>query len=399
MESLESVLAKNKSLLGENYENLGKTVGKGLFQKKILIAYHGEKKGWEVVKFNLFKQFFRKYFGFYHATHLKHVVKFWDKYKIGQKDTDPVLGKRLSELWQKTYPTQELPTFNLFFSNKEKVSLENIDLFVFAEKHTKQSHRKFIAEIINQYYRPGDLILVEESNEKPIEQKECAQLKFVKPGCSVKGWDITKNLYKNTKPIQMFKELQSLCTLFPDRFPKSKAFTKQQKEQIIKELPTLLKEIDPHLSYFLDKKEKEKLKKDAFENIKTLIENGSVGKPVALKYVLLHQLATKEMQAKAEKWKYRNATLEDSRKVREARNQRDALLAKTIEENSAPGRRLFVIAGALHLAKSSKASKNIEQVTKALKKHNFVLTVPRRIGEKFHFTQLNPDYIKVQNPF
>ena len=107
-------LFSDKKLLGQNYEMLGKNVGKDLRKQKVFISYEGKK--WNVVKLNLIQQLLRKVFGFYKSTHLEHVIKHWAKYKVEKTeykvektDYDQVLDQKLRTLWKKTYPKKELP--------------------------------------------------------------------------------------------------------------------------------------------------------------------------------------------------------------------------------------------------------------------------------------------------
>lgn len=396
MESLEGALSKNKALLGDNYEKLGATTGKGLFRRKVMLAYKGKEKGWEIVKLNLIQQLFRK-IGFYKSTHLNRVFNYWNKHKIGIQNFDKPLEKRLTTLWQKTYPKKPIPAFAQYFSNNKEVSLDNVDLFLFGEQHTKASHRKFIGEVINHYYRPGDLILVESDSGEQIEQKDCDQLKFVNPGCEVKGWDLKKDQYQQTKPIVTLHKIENLCSAF------SSNFIPESKEKIFKELDSFISEVDPLLSFFVpNSNDRSKTLKQAQETITALIRNGTIKSSAELEFAALELMLPKKIYEKAEKLKHKYSTAEDLKKMKEQVAERNTLLAKTIEENCRPGRRIFVVAGAAHLAQlkmPKNLQTNIDLVKTAIKKHNFVLATPSVVERKFKLTALNPDYVKIPNPF
>ena len=137
---------------------------------------------------------------------------------------------------------------------------------LFAEQHGKSANSKLIGDIINKYYQPGDLILVEESNEKPLNVEDCAQLKHVKSGCLVKGWDVNeKGCWSKSKPIQVFNDLFKVCDSYIDKFPKDSEFTNKEIELVENNIDSLLKEIDPHFKFLIpDVVEKRRKDKEGF---------------------------------------------------------------------------------------------------------------------------------------
>lgn len=404
MENLHQTFTDNKVLLGPNWENLGQTVGKGLTQKKILLSYSSSEKQWNIVKLNLFQQFIRKFFGFYKDTHLKHVIQFWRNHKVGKKNFDQVLDRKLIDLWQKTYPKKKLPSFAHYYSNQKDISLNNVELFLFGEKHTKTSHSKFIGEVINQYYRPGDLILVEQRGDKPISVKTCGQLKYVRRRCLVKGWDpLTRKdeIFEVTKPVKLARKIQQSCRNFLDQFPRKGKFSPKDLNNIEKAIDPFIKEIEPHFGFFFDKTQEKEQIRSELRKIKNLVHQGSVKNSEQLKNEILQAL--KPLHAKANKMKYHYMTREGVKIVDETVGMRNAALAKAIQENCKPGRRVFVIAGALHLCISNtrnrKLQTNIGLVKEAIKRHNFILATPKKMGKRLNIKASNPDFVKIANPF
>ena len=94
--------------------------------------------------------------------------------------------------------------------------------------------------------------------------------------------------------------------------------------------------------------------------------------------------------------KYRFGTAEINKEIHKTMGMRNELLAKAIEENRAPNRRLFVIAGGLHLFKiDSKHQQKIGKVKEAIKKHPFVIVAPSKMQKHFETLDHNPDYKKI----
>lgn len=400
MENLDLTLGKNRQLLGSNYENLGRSVGRGFGKRKIFLSYNRQEKSWKIVKFNIIQLIVRK-FGFYKSTHLKNVVYHWERHKLSYKPFDKTLEKRFQTLWQKTYPKKLPLSFALYFSNQKEVKLDSVNLILFAEKHTKHSHRKFIGEVINQFYRPGDIILVEQSDKEDLKMQNCGQLKYVKRKCIVKGWDPLQRkseIFDATPPAEKKKELEEILAKFLIQFPKKKRFTNEDYQKIENSIDLLIKDLTPYLKYFHSKREEIEKTIAALSSIKNLAKE----KKILRRNQLLKETsnALERTFILADKMRYRHFTPKGRAIVRETVAERNAALAKAILENSQPGKRVFVIAGALHLvAARSKLQANLKLVKDAMSKHNFVLAIPKQLGKKRQTKKFNPEYFRIANPF
>lgn len=103
MINLSTCLQSQIGTIGNDCENIGKTEGRGLFSKKVMLAYERD-KGWQCVKLNLPQLFLRKAFGLYHSTHLDTVARATNR--TLDKSSEPLVSKfdsKIHDIWSKSY--------------------------------------------------------------------------------------------------------------------------------------------------------------------------------------------------------------------------------------------------------------------------------------------------------
>ena len=134
MVSLFSCLQGYSQAIGNECQKLGKTEGKGLFRKKILMSYDMD-KGWKCVKLNLMQLFFRRAFGSYQSTHLDTIVRGWNRSikkecifdNTKDESSQNLVSKfdcKIHDIWSKTYQ-KPFPT-EIFFNAKNHSFVETV---------------------------------------------------------------------------------------------------------------------------------------------------------------------------------------------------------------------------------------------------------------------------------
>src|SRR5262249_31185114 len=145
---LTNILNKYSNILGNDYQNLGKTVGSGLRRRKILLSYN-YKKGFDVIKLNILQLFLRKIFGFYSNTHLENVINKWVCIRRKDQWNNPLFDHRIQDIWKKTYTHKGLPSYSMILENKLALGstpLEEMQVFCFAENHCDKVMSKEIGD-------------------------------------------------------------------------------------------------------------------------------------------------------------------------------------------------------------------------------------------------------------
>lgn len=196
--SLADTLRNHASFIGKGYENLGKRTQASWWPKKQMLSF--SEKGWNIVQLNWIELFFRK-LGFYKTTHLKNIAERWSYEKETEGFKDPVLKKKLYDLWKKTYPKSEFPTYLVKLGN---IKPSKAKLKIFAERHDDDDFRKAVGRKITKAYQPNDVILVEglECDQKIIAQV-FPPTKYIKGKIVVKGleplgeMEIVKEIFRS----------------------------------------------------------------------------------------------------------------------------------------------------------------------------------------------------------
>lgn len=104
--------AFQSSPINQDYDRLGQIGPDG--NKYYLVHQEGE--GWSVAPYNAFWRMIRFIFScFFKDTQLSHTVnklqELIDLQELNEKDVPEALKARLTQLWQKTYPTEAAPAF------------------------------------------------------------------------------------------------------------------------------------------------------------------------------------------------------------------------------------------------------------------------------------------------
>ena len=147
-----------------------------LEQKKGYYLSHNAKKGWDIVKLNIFQRLMRKVFGAYKDTHLTYIAKQWNDVTIKNQVKQRELSKfvqintQIHNIWSKAHPDKSFPQAMLLLGNAKP---EEAELFCFPQIEGDQTGPHVIGNFIKKYYRPGDEILIDEVtvNETIISQE------------------------------------------------------------------------------------------------------------------------------------------------------------------------------------------------------------------------------------
>jgi hypothetical protein len=158
---LSNRLSMHESLIADEYKQLGKIEGSGLFRKKIFISYDRD-EGFNCVKLNLIQLFLRNAFGLYYSTHVDTIVRGWNRSTKGlDKPQNSLISKfdeKIRTIWEKTYH-KDFPS-TIFFNSTSLVK-------TYAEGRSLGNH------VMKQYEDIKKLLLDEKFNadDKNLEQK------------------------------------------------------------------------------------------------------------------------------------------------------------------------------------------------------------------------------------
>ena len=182
MNSLQNSIA-GREICGNNYENLGKTVGSYFWKKKILLSYDAN-TGWNVIQLNYISILLRK-LGFFKSTHLKTIV---EEIKVTADCYNPILNKKIKALWKKIHPEEAFPrSYYVILGNSDPHEAE---IKLFCEEPTNQIDREATGKKINKYYKSGDTILAESCPAgKTSTAKKHRQTEYVNPEYFIEGWN------------------------------------------------------------------------------------------------------------------------------------------------------------------------------------------------------------------
>ncbi|MES2345347.1 MAG: hypothetical protein V4494_05375 [Chlamydiota bacterium] len=359
---LSDCLSANQSILGSNCEQLGKNSnGFGFFNQKKLLSYAGKDR-WNVVSLNVFQLFFRKILGFYKSTHLDYVTKRISELQPSNNTKN--CCARIKSLWMKK---------NLIgLGNSE---LSKADVLGFAETHLDKRYSACVAQLVNDNYQRGDVILVEglKAGEK-MKAQDHPQTKHLKLGCVVRGWE-PKNfeeMHRSVleKPNSKAREMQKCFEFAWSHFGLHGSLTDRKIAKLGDKLNELIKKVNDLNKYYKsDSKlvvQADKILKEAFEKLKKRDLSSDSFYAVILKVF-------SELQKKQAKVFYKNITWNDRFKIADGIPVRNASLANEINMQQTRGRKVFVFAGKDHLLKRWYSDKSIEKVKEILSKCRFVI--------------------------
>lgn len=291
-----------------------------------------------------------------------------------------------------------------FFSSTPTVDLNKTEIFAFAEDHRVKAHRKYIGSVINQYYRPGDIILLEDVAKGEVVSKSDLT-KYVKAGCLQQGWDYSQKstYFEGNKAILEYEALSEAVNSFAVE-SRSNREGISPGEYIETHAEEFLKKIDRFYDFFIIDSKRDAAKKLALGMLKSASSmniDETEGEGIA-EYFIHGAINTSQFREKAEQLKYKYLSPQAAKKISLEYSQRNESLQQAIDENYRPGRRIFIIAGGLHLFQSaSQDFQSTVDVKRTLTKHPYVIACPKALEKhkKLRIRELNRDYVKIPNPF
>lgn len=351
--SLTVALNQNREIIGDDYDNLGKTVG--WLGTKAYLSYE-RLQGWKIVQLNVIQQLFRFLFGVYSSTHLEIVARKLHRLQIaGKEPVAPTVSHIISNLWQRAYPTKPLPHSSVAFGNVN--TLNDAQVICFADVHGKTAVRKNMANYINRYYRPGDIILIEGLEVGATGTVESfGMTQDIQAGIIAEGWE-PKGFEEFLSPIfqqhkkkrdDLLRYVQNLIDAVPNEFP-------DLEQDLITFINTIrgyddtLKELT---EYFIKSKDEQTEFIEKFHkiiNVETLSETISTTpeKTAILKYIIYKIMS--RLERLSEKALYHNLPEESNQHAFNGFDERNHSLCEQIRKYVSEGRRVFVIAGMAHL--------------------------------------------------
>lgn len=408
MNSLHEILALHTESLGNNYENLGKTVGSCFWKKKkILLSYH-EKKGWNVVQLDCISLLLRK-LGFFKSTHLKTIVKKWEIVKATTDYANPTLNKKIKALWKKSYPQQDFPSYYVILGNCDPKTAE---IKLFCEEHTDQIVRKALGKKINQDYQHGDKILVEVLPAGKISTaEEHRQTQYVKPDYVIQGWEpeniatleiemlgeqkiAFNNFFAAMKDCLDFeiKKVNDLAIFIDKIVYFIKLYVESAKYCIKEKIDSITSEKIAKIKNFLQEL-------NTLVAIHQTVDNTDFRVKLFELYFLIEEMKD-QLTIAIEKTYMHNLKPENVKKIVEFFKKRNKSLGKEIDLNCKSEHKVFVIAGMAHFLKLSQVKlytefpefyEGVDHLHNVLKNHKFVIYVKREVMEQQEIAKAHPE--------
>jgi hypothetical protein len=409
MNSLEKALQDYTNILGQDYENLGKTQGSCcLFRKKNLLSYD-VKKGWDVVQLGWIELFLRK-LGFFKSTHLKNVAREWATLKATTDYSNKTLNKHIKNLWKKTYPQQNYPSYFVALGN---TAPKQASVKLFCEEHGDLQLRQAFGKKINKTHKSNDSILVESmSCEKKGMAWDCLQTNFVIWNFGIQGWEpsnietsLTEGLGPQHKKLKNFDDVACVFTTacFVPLFKKK--FDLEDLKIIQSQLEFFIQSYLEISDLIYDKIEKKSATqhiineiKSPFASIENALEKGSE-KDALGRLHLFNESILKiygDILKLEEKNYSRNLSDENFNMILKTHYPRNVSLSEQIDLHAKDDRTVFAIMGVCHALKQKiealkEIIKGVDYLHSSLKKHKFVIYVKREFYEKNGLDEANQD--------
>jgi hypothetical protein len=396
MSTLHKVLSNNKTLLGDQYQNLGKSTGSFLYKKRIFLAYNEKKNEFDVVTLNVIQIFLRNVFGFYKSTRLAVVANAWDGYKIDNeklpKELD-ALDQKLHSAWKRKYPKAAFPTYAIFLATD---SSQNPRIIAGADIHTDDILHKVFGRTINQHYKPGDLVIVEGVRAGIVTTKRQGATQHIKESVLLQGWE-PEGFEKSTVFDKTIKEvvnpMEQTWVKLRAAVPKDDNFSDQDLiplEQAIKEFSEAMGQAYAHNYSNAQEREnqlsadREFLRKSYAKLKDKSFPQGEKATRGQMWLAIIAQGILLKVSDKTEKAKYDHVTKKGWKDAVKRGGIRNASLADQIENALKSGRRVMLTAGALHLINGG-PKENMDRILALFQKYSTVLVTNRKFFQQHAF--------------
>lgn len=377
MSDLKTVLNSSSFLLLNSQGICHRTKWNG---HKWMLAYDAHKENWQIVKLNIVQLFIRKVLGLYKSTHLSSIVEGYNKQKNLYRNT--LLEQRLADIWRRTYPNSQ-NNLSSPFVILGNTTPDKAQIFCFPEEHHDRTGlRQRYGEVINRYYRPGDIILVEgwESHKPATKAGQISDmLQHVNPDYPVRGWEPENYADIMTKVMPSYPKFKQMS----DHISNVEYINRMAKKPANKEeLNQLLKGYREIASYFIKDS-------NAVDNLTKQIEKFyETCDEVSFRYAMNKMVAL--LHGNVNKKLFNLKGYSDIYKTILDRNMS---LCKEIDKHARPGVRVFIPAGAAHFLNmpSYNTEKDVIQIKSTLKKYPYVVFADRKLFCGSKLGESNPD--------
>ena len=386
MNSLKETITNHTANLGNNYENLGKTVGSCFWKKKILLS-HDIKNGWNVVQLNYISLLFRK-LGFFKSTHLKTIVD--ELTETTTRYYNPILNEKIKALWEKSHPQEPFPSYFVILGNSDP---KDAQIKLFCDVHDDKIVEQAIGYEINESHEEGDKILVEAWPRGKTSKAGQHNNKYINPDYIVQGWEPENIAEIRNECLGKQDVIDNFCAAM-------EAILNFKLIEQIDDFIDLERKIITFLKLYVESALYTRVERDIYSSKVQEIRNSlfELNTAVAIsgininfkeklsELLLLIAKMYKKIIKESKKYHYCNLTEDNYKKIAETFKERNESLGQEIDRNCQQGHRVFVIAGGAHLLKYTKGifnefpvfSEAVEDLHRVLKKHKFVIYFSRK---------------------
>ncbi|HEV8052916.1 MAG TPA: hypothetical protein VGP47_10520 [Parachlamydiaceae bacterium] len=357
-------LYKSSSILATDHPHLGKKDPMSWLPSKIFLSYDVE-NGWNIKSLNVLQLCLRKVLGYYQDTHLEKIHYQWMEFKVKHNGLiNEKLDQRIQEITQKK--------FNIVLGNS---SISDAKVFFFAENHSDKTFKKSTAQLIEKYYSPGDLILVEGVIAGKVSNNH-ALLKYFpkkdKISYQIQGWE-PKNLEELHPPIiREYMKVDNYYTVISEILEKKEALTSDDLKSLEENLNNYLSLISKFVSIFKAENDLQLQKGfKAAPKLLIMLKESNLKNEIFLCFIVLY------LKNPFKKYDFRKLITkgQDFNIILNGVKERNVQLCKEINRKSAKDRKVFVVSGFGHLFKIpfANTSDTVFEIKKTLASHPHVI--------------------------
>ena len=387
--SLECCLSKYTFSPGKEADHIGLGVGSGRRYSKYLLS-HDAKKGWNIVKLNRIQLILRNIFGFYATTRAASISKGWN-----------ILDSKAQNALISTYTRLNQVILKTAFIPLGNAPLSQASVICFPEEHGDRTYHQNIAQVINRYYKKGDIILVEGVAAGKVGRSQITPL--LNQECQIQGWepaDFEKHHFGlfdiHTKALTRLHDLgKKMASVIPDKKRYTLEDIRLLKDLLERDFYPTYTQLAEHFAVAKSPIPHAKAHIEHFKNkmskLFQLVEKGSFDKDSnAIKFTLFSLMA--DLEKNQTLAAYKNVDAATVKKLIGSVAYRNLTLCAEVHKHRKLGKKVFVIAGLGHLLYCKYINKLILAHTKSsLNKHKFVLLPPQRYVDEYNFLKLNSD--------
>jgi hypothetical protein len=284
-------------------------------------------------------------------------------------------------LWNQIHPKQRLPQYVTKLGNC--ANDDQVEVFGFAEDHTDPGFRKYIGEVINRNYRPGDMILIEDVHHQKSKAKDNELTKYVNPEFDVWGWEPPGELVSNKagfyqKTAEKLKVTEEFVNEISALLDTDKKCTPAEYAVIEQKVHIFQDKIPALVSFFYESEERA----NEIKQINSLLDlflsklNKNEISPPKAAYGFC-EVINKHIEERANTMQYKHTSSDDGRILLAANPSRNQSIIGLVQQYRQEGKRVFIIGGANHLLGTG--AWDASAVQKELSNHQFQIHVTEKL--------------------